>query len=544
MNTTSIRKRIIAFTLSAVTVFGACAPALSITAQAAEKQAIEEEQAEAVEKTVEETVETTAKETVEETEEVKSVNNYTPVALEDKTDDEVKAEKDPANHALEFVKDCSFETAVEACRELIPHGKVYAPLFKSVLSRVYGKKSEMSLGEINENINGLYSKIDQASKQIKSEIQGMIPISNFDYGFLTPLNSQIKGIASSIQRIREDDRLNPIEKLVMIASKLGRENEWNDQTNVLQTMSNVTDKLNDSSLVRSQNMFQCIYNYYVKERMFSAEAKADARPIVDNVMKHYMSAYAVLIDVLVAQKRVNDLINEVGIDEVKKHIDSYYLDRVCKSQSEIQAKITELTDAAFGSSLEADSEDDDDVADDSVYGKYVGFQNIKENIFVNKGKNNIELNQDAPVSCRHTDKSWLESKTIFKGDRVVAQQNFNKYYDETKRTLSPEHLKDLAEYTRSKNTTIREVLKGAGFNVDSIPQNGKLVSSKADNDWNIGDVFTTMVGTNVQHVFIKGYNIDEKNPTEQKYNIWEQGHHAFGIDSWSFAGNVDALFFC
>ena len=39
-----------------------------------------------------------------------------------------------------------------------------------------------------------------------------------------------------------------------------------------------------------------------------------------------------------------------------------------------------MTDAAFGSSLEADSEDDDDVADDSIYGKYVGFQNIKENI--------------------------------------------------------------------------------------------------------------------------------------------------------------------
>ena len=48
MNTISMKKRIVAFTLTAATVFGACAPALSITAQAAEKQEIEEIQAEEV----------------------------------------------------------------------------------------------------------------------------------------------------------------------------------------------------------------------------------------------------------------------------------------------------------------------------------------------------------------------------------------------------------------------------------------------------------------------------------------------------------------
>ena len=524
----SMKWRILAFALSAATVFGTCAPALSVTAQAAEKQEVLEDQ----------------DETKAETEAVtgKSVSICTPVPLEEADEQNgYKHVEDPENTVWKFIKDFSFEGSIIAVQEMLPYGKVYAPIYKRALAQAYGRK-DMTLEDINQNVNGLYSKIDQASRELKGEIQGTVPISNFDCGFFTPLNSQIKSIASSIQRIREDDKLTPVEKLVMIASKIGRENEWNDNSNVLQTMANVTAKLNDSSLVRDQNMFQCIYNYHVKDRMFSSEAKADARPVVDNIMKHYMSAYSVLIDVLAAQYKVNDLIKEVGIEEVRKQVDSYYLDRVSTSSSEIFAKINELTEAVFGGNLDSSSEDGEGVSEDSVYGKYIAFQNISENIFVNKGKCNIKLNRDDPVSCRHTTKEWLESKGIWE-DRKIAQENFNKYFDEVRSPISADHLKDLAAYACAKNTTIRQVLTGAGFNVSKIPGNATFVSSKADNDWNIGDVFTQMVGSNVQHVFIKGYNIDEKNPTEKKFNIWEEGRHGYFVDCWSFPGNVDAIFF-
>ena len=98
----------------------------------------------------------------------------------------------------------------------MPGGKLITPALKVIAGNAFGDK-ELSLSEIEENIDGLYDRIDRFEKDLQNELKNIISIENFDYSMFTPYNSEIEGKLFRTERVLEtlnDNKLCTLQQLL------------------------------------------------------------------------------------------------------------------------------------------------------------------------------------------------------------------------------------------------------------------------------------------------------------------------------------------
>ena len=340
----------------------------------------------------------------------------------------------------------------------------------------------------------------------------------------TPYNSEIEGIVNAIKTVKQSSKYTAKQKIAIIAAQIDSDIEWKKGNSPFVGFTNVSKKLNNSNLVDGNDMFTTIYDYFKQRSMFSGEAIDKARSILDDIMKNYMAGYTVLLECLTAQFMVNIFENTDGIDP-------YYLSHISKNTDEILAKINELNKVVVGEFKEGSELD----KSNTVVEKYDRILETDRLIFVDKGKSNKQLCGTLFVTDYKDLRCNADEATDSFNNLVFASD-----------CLSAGEVKDLAKYACEKDMTIRELLQANGVCVgEYIPKNTNLVTSKAYNDEGLRDILTGMFGSVHLHGLYKGINIDEKNPSEKEYRMWNSGCNGYMLSSeWNFAEPGFAAIIC
>jgi len=414
---------------------------------------------------------------------------------------------------IQQMKKVGIQTIIGAMHEFVPGGKMLSPLVQSVLGTAFLDK-ELSLDDINDNINNLYGRIEQFENNMKEELKNILSIENFDYSIFTPFNSQIQGIVNAIKTAQDSTSYTTKQKLAIIAAQIDGDIEWKKSNSPLVGFTSVTKKLNNSNIVDGKDMFTAVYDYFKQRSMFSGEAIDKTRAVIDGIMQNYMAGYTVLLECLTAQLMVNALENKDGIDQ-------YYLDHISTNVDEILAKINEITSVVVG--IEENGYWD---STGTVSEKYNRILNINRKIFINKGKNNLQLTGSV-MATNHG--------SLWDNNEDMAVGAFNSMVLDSVKHLSGDQLKDLAAYAKEKGMTIRELLNANGFYTGNVPQNANLATGKAYDDLGVKDFLSGAIGSVHLHGLYKGFNIDEKNPSEKEIRMWNHGCNGFGYSTWDFA---------
>lgn len=422
---------------------------------------------------------------------------------------------------LEKMKKVGIQTLTALLGEFVPGGKTMGPAVQELLGTAFLNK-QTSMDDINENINGLYGRIDRFEEDMQNELKNIISIENFDYALFTPFNSEIQGIINSVKNIQDSNMYTEKQKLAIIGAQIDADIEWKKGNSPFVAFTSVTNKINSSNLVDGKDMFTAVYDYFKQRSMFSAEAIDKSRAVLDNIMKNYMAGYTVLLECLTAQLMVNALENKEGIDE-------YYLGHISTNISEIISKINELNRVVMGTVHNG-------VIDKSgtVSEKYNRILNINRRIFVNKGKDNIEYCHFLDVTNHGS--LWSSNEDMGVGSFKSEVWNRDKH-------LSGSQIKDIAEFAKGKGMTVREYLAANDIYVANAPQNTYLATSEAYDDFSAVDLISGIIGSIHLHGFYKGINIDEKNPAEKEVLFWNHGCNGYCASTWDFAepGNAATI---
>ena len=412
---------------------------------------------------------------------------------------------------IEKMKKVGIQTFVAALGEFVPGGKTLGPIASEFLgASLLGKQT--SLDDINDNINGLYDRIDQFEKDMKEELGNVISVNNFDYAIFTNFNSEIKRINNAIKLAKANGSVK--QQLAIIGAQIGKDLEWKKGSSPMVAFTSVTDKLNSSNILSNKDLFMSVYDYFKQRCMFNGEAIDKAKAVLDKIIENFMAGYSVLMECLTAQLMVNALENKDGIEQ-------YYIDNISTNVPEILQTIDDLNKVVIGVARNGNLD-----KTGTVYEKYTNVINVDRMIFIDKGKSNKTLRGYLDVT-NHCD-LWSKNE-----DQAV-----NSFNSEVFRVdcLNSGEIKDLAAYAKEKSMTIRELLKANGVNTDGVPQNTKLATSKAYDDFGAIDFLTAIGGSVHLHGLYKGINIDEKNPSEKEIRMWNHGCNGYCLGgTWNYA---------
>ena len=420
---------------------------------------------------------------------------------------------------LEKMKKVGIQTLVAALGEFVPGGKTMGPAVSELLGVSFlGKQT--SLDDINDNINGLYDRINQFEKDMKEELKNIISLGNFDYSLFTPFNSQIHRINLAIRNAQ--DNYSVKEQLAIIGAQIGKDLEWKKGGSPIVNFTSLTDKINNSNLIDGKDLFTAIYDYFKQRSMFSGEAIDKARAVIDKIVRNYMAGYSILMECLIAQLMVNALENKEGIDQ-------YYLDNISTNVTEILQTINDISKDVIGIAKNGYVD-----KTNTVNEKYTRIVNMSRTLFIDKGKCSVQI------------KTYLDVKNhgnLWSKDEDMAVGSFNSEIWNHGNHLSGEQIKDLASYAKEKGMTIREVLNTNGISTDNAPANTYLATAKAYDDLGIKDFLSGIFGSVHLHGFYKGINIDEKNPSEKEVLMWNHGCNGYLASTWNFAepGNAATI---
>ena len=412
---------------------------------------------------------------------------------------------------LKKLANTGIDAAFVALEEYVPGGKVISPILHSALGEVMGNK-EMSLEEINDNINGLYEKIGSLETRISDDMKAISNTGLFDYTVLTPLNSSVKSIASHMEGYRAGT-YTEAQTLAKIGALVGSSSQWNLNSHPFVNFTSAVSKINQADLLKNTNLFTMVYDYYVTKSMLSAEAYDQAKPVVDRIMQDVMSSYTVLMECLMAQLQYNHLPDKSGVDPADQA-------NICKDDATIIREMNFLTEQIFGKMKNGSLDDAN-----TILKKYRDTfpENFDRLVVIDKGKGEYYLTNMARRF--HGDFNARDDED--------AIYRFNKWQNNLHR-ISGEMANDLAAYAKAKDMTIRQFLTSYGYDMSYAPQNAYLVTGDAYTDGIIAkNFFTGLGGIQWYHARYRGINVDEKTDRDKEVRFWNYGCNIWtdGIES-------------
>ena len=414
-----------------------------------------------------------------------------------------------ADEQLQKFARTGIDTAFVAFEEYVPGGKVISPMLKFILGELMGGDKEMSLEDINANINGLYDKINSLEKQISEDMKTIGNTGLFDYTLLTPLNSSVKSLTTHMKGYRTGD-YTEIQALAKIGAMVGNGSNWNMTSHPFMTFTSVVSKMNEADPLTGKSLFRTIYDHYVSKSMLSGEAYDQAKQVIDRIMKNVMSSYTVMMECLMAQLEYNNLSDMTGVDPVDYR-------NICNDNATIIREMDFLTEQVFGK-MENGSLNDSNTLMRTYQETFP--EDFNRLVIIDKGKANYHLSRLIGYSVFEHDK--LHSK-----DCDCAVKEINRWMD-TMSGMSGEIVKDLAAYANAKGMTIREFLTSNGYDMSRVPRNANLVTGKAWADqYDVKRAFSSLIGIMWYHAHYRGINVDERVSGDREVRFWNYGHNIY-----------------
>lgn len=166
---------------------------------------------------------------------------------------------------------------------------------------------------------------------------------------------------------------------------------------------------------------------------------------------------------------------------------------------------------------------------DTVQYMYNTAMNISRSILVNKGHNNIRLGTFLDILNHNDDPNANGKFSENKGS--LSAEWFNEKIGNSK--VSYSIIKELAQYARERNISIRTLLNENGFDTSNLPVNTNLVTANAeDKSTNSASL---IVGYNYQQSFYKGVSIDDAQAAEKDIQVLDCGFNIWTGGEWGFS---------
>ena len=401
------------------------------------------------------------------------------------------------------------DTAFIAFEEYVPGGKAISPMLRYIFGEVTGAEKEMSLEDINDNINNLYAKINDFEKSISQDMKVIGNTGLFDYTMLTPMNSSIKSMTKHINGYRSG-AYTTAQALAKTGALAGNSSTWSMNNHPFMTFTSVVSKMNETDPLTKKNMFDLIYDYYVSKSMLSAEAYDQAKQVIDRIMHNVTSAYTVLMESLMAQLEYNNLSDMTGVDPVDHN-------NICNDNATIIREMNFLTEQIFGN-VNGDSLDSSNTLLTKYHNTFP--EDFNRLVVIDKGKGNYILNSN------HIFRHENMRIPVVDGAADRAANSLNREWIDRYKGMSGEMANDLAAYAKAKGMTIREFLTSYGYDMSDVPKNANLIASRAWADqYNVSRAFSALGGVAWYHSHYKGINVDAKVSGDRDVQFWTYGNN-------------------
>lgn len=490
---------------------------------------------------------------------------------------------------LKITMDKDLRTAVnitsgiifKVLEECTPWGKFVTPALNGILGAVIGAPedpTQQKLDAINDKLDRLFDKIDASEASIKASIEADLGLQSFYQKFV-----EFKSLTETMNdkiKIIINENLTNTETMAKIASLTGNYSEWRASfEDVLTALNNYFAK---PSITSSGSVFALTYEHYTQSVMFSGEALDKAKPICDYLMQVYTAGCTTILESLTAQLFISCL-----TDDTKATIPQEYKSHICGSAEDIYREILRISKPLMGDQKDIEGflypdgnvhecngqelavfEDSDGNVIDTVgnwnsylethpdlhIARFIRYVNggaeeiqpiyvaspdtirylynstvrMSRSILVNKGHNNIQLRAFLDVLNHRSDPNADGKFRDNKGALSTKWFNDNIAPGKVSGTI----VKEIAQYAKERNISIRTLLNSNGFDTSNLPANTNLVTQNAENKST--DTASLIVGYNYQQSFYKGISIDDNNCAEKDiqvldcgYNIWTDGEWAF-----------------
>ena len=363
---------------------------------------------------------------------------------------------------LKYATSISSATILKVLDGATKYGKYFAPALGGLLDAFIEKpeeRIEKKLTEISDKIDKIFDKIDASEASIKAELTNDLGVQSF-YNTFVKFKSQTETMNKKIKQIYAGN-LSNADKVAKIGSLTGKYNEW--RANFEDVLVELNNLIKKPSLTKNGNIFELTYNHYTNSVMFAGEALDKSKPVCDYVTQVYSAGCATLVESLSAQLYYNNL-----TDETKKTVNAELASRLCKNTGDIEDEIQLVSKYLVNK----------DDSQNTVKGMRDKAFDVSRTLFVNKGHDNRELNK---VLARHDHTDNPDADGNFNehmGHNSAV--NFNNKLDYC--SLQFDKVKAIANYAKQKGMTIRELLNKTGFDTSNLPKNTNMVTKWAFND--------------------------------------------------------------
>lgn len=229
--------------------------------------------------------------------------------------------------------DAAYAAGIGVIRQYVPGGQAIAGALDSIINSFTQKGPSLSdisndinnlRSEISTQFTDIKKQMKDYTEAIENKIVDQTVIAGKGVGF-DKLLTELQATDRQINSINKDSSINDKEKAVEIACLIGKNSEWNKTSNLYYGYQDFMNTLSSSSFADQKNrdLYQVVYSDFTSKVMFSGEALDMSKPYIDRVMLLGLYAYSVNSQCLKAAQTVSrftaDDEKQLNADELRNY---------------------------------------------------------------------------------------------------------------------------------------------------------------------------------------------------------------------------------
>ena len=294
-----------------------------------------------------------------------------------------------ADDASMLMAKAEINAGMAAISQFVPGGEVIAGFLTPFFDEIFGigepdpnavilEKLDALRDEIMNRLTLIQNELQILKNEIFNEIQWAIYENSFG-GEIDKLKIQIEDLFLTLNTTNYLKDLSKNEKIVESAFKLGSNNQWDKEGNIIFRLENLANILAGQSFTDTdqRDLYQIVYDSFIARRMFSGEAYDDADYYIEKVMNIYFYGCSAIFQGLKNIELMTNFTNK-DIESLSSIVKFHFYNTAVSSPKYISDKIKSIADKVF-----------DIKNKDSVVSHYLVFKYKKincRNIFINLGR--------------------------------------------------------------------------------------------------------------------------------------------------------------
>jgi hypothetical protein len=263
-----------------------------------------------------------------------------------------------ADDASMLMAKAEINAGMAAISQFVPGGEVIAGFLTPFFDEIFGigepdpnavilEKLDALRDEIMNRLTLIQNELQILKNEILNEIQWAIYENSFG-GEIDKLKIQIEDLFLTLNTTNYLKDLSKNEKIVESAYKLGSNNQWDKEGNIIFRLENLANILAGQSFtdIDQRDLYQIVYDSFIARRMFSGEAYDDADYYIEKVMNIYFYGCSAIFQGLKNIELMTNFTNK-DIESLSSIVKFHFYNTAVSSPKYISDKIKSIADKVF-----------------------------------------------------------------------------------------------------------------------------------------------------------------------------------------------------